>query len=385
MPTMNPDGKKNGVYLNTDGPALTIMTRLSGWQLLGLILLPVGLWLLWQLWIVAALLVLAVIVAAGLEPAVARLEERGISRAPAVLGLYAVILAILGSLGYVTGQVLVTQLQSFVAALPEMIARWQAALAVNGPLARLSSTSDWLTGLSVRAAGYAGLAVQGVAGALLVLLIAFYLLLDGRHLWQMGLRLVPDRHRVMVDVLGQQMASKLRGYLQGVALSGLAVGILTGVGLAILGVPYALLFGVLAGFLEAIPFFGPLLAAIGPFTLALAQSPTRALIVAVFFVAVQQIEDKVLVPRLQSHTTGLHPLTVILATLVLGSLFGVLGVVLAVPLAAAAQALVVCVVSCFYHPEGTAAWLAERRPKRTAEEEPETSTPSDSQVAEGSV
>ncbi|MFQ5813216.1 MAG: AI-2E family transporter, partial [Anaerolineae bacterium] len=118
----------------------------------------------------------------------------------------------------------------------------------------------------------------------------------------------------------------------------------------------------------------------------LAQSPIQALIVTVFFIAVQQIEDKVLVPRLQSHTTGLHPLTVILATLVLGSLFGLLGVLLAVPLAAAGQALAVCVMSCFYHPEGTAAWLAERRPDLASQQERlDASAPADAQVVKGSV
>lgn len=103
----------------------------------------------------------------------------------------------------------------------------------------------------------------------------------------------------------------------------------------------------LAGLLEAIPYLGPLLAAVGPVSMALTQSPLRAVIVLVFFTALQQIEDKMVVPQLQSHTTGLHPLTVILATLMLGSLFGLMGMV-AVPLAAAGQAVLVCVTSCFY-------------------------------------
>jgi len=152
---------------------LTIAARLSRRQILGLLLLPAALLLLWQLWVVAALLVLALIVAAGLEPAVSRLERRGLSRPVAVLGLYGVILGVLGSLGYGVGQVLAIQARSLMATLPALIARWQAGL---GP------TPDWLAGLSVRAAGYAGLAVQGVLAGLLVLLVAFYLLLDGRHL-----------------------------------------------------------------------------------------------------------------------------------------------------------------------------------------------------------
>lgn len=362
---MNLDGRQNDVHQNTAGPALTIMTRLSWPQLLGLILLPVILWLLWQLWAIAGLLFLAVIVAVGLEPAVARLQRRGFPRVLAVLGLYAVILGGLGGLSYVIGRAVVAQARSLGAALPGLITYWQTVLDTSVPLTSLGLGSDWFTSLSIRAAGYAGLAIQGVLAGLLVLLIAFYLLLDGQHVWQMGLRLVADERRLIVDALGREMAGKLRGYLRGVALSGLVVGLLTGIGLWLLKVPYALLFGLLAAFLEAIPFLGPLLAAIGPFSFALAQSPTRALLVALFFVAVQQIEDKALVPRLQAHTTGLHPLTVILATLILGSLFGMLGILLAVPLAAAGQALVVCVVSCFYHPEGTATWLAEHRPDLT--------------------
>ena len=358
----NPDGRKNGASQRSEGPALTIVTRLSWQQLLGLFLFPVALWLLWRLWVVAGLFLLATLVAVGLDPAVARLEARGLSRASAVLGVYAVIVVALGGLGYVVGRILASQVRSLVATLPLLVTRWQATLEAGLSPERSGSIPNWLAGLSVRAAGYAGLAVQGVLAGLLVLLIAFYLLVDGRRLWQMGLHLVPETHRLMVDVLGQEAARKLRGYLQGVVLSGLVVGALTGIGLALLGIPYALLFGVLTALLEGIPFFGPLLAGIGPFTFALLQSPTRALIVAAFFVAVQQIEDKALVPRLQSQTTGLHPLIVILSTLLLGTLFGLLGVVLAVPLAAVVQALSVCVTSCFLHPEGAAAWLAERRP-----------------------
>ncbi|MCZ7571071.1 MAG: hypothetical protein M5U01_21195 [Ardenticatenaceae bacterium] len=74
------------------GSALTIVTHLSWQQLLGLLLLPIALWLLWQLWVVAALLLLALIVAVGLNPAVAWVETRGVSRVSAVLGLYALIL-----------------------------------------------------------------------------------------------------------------------------------------------------------------------------------------------------------------------------------------------------------------------------------------------------
>ncbi len=164
-------------------------------------------------------------------------------------------------------------------------------------------------------------------------------------------------------------------------------GLVWGGVLALLNMPYALLFGLIAGLLEVIPFVGPLLAATGPMIIALTISPFYALMVAIFFLATQQLEDKLIVPQLQSRQTGLHPLTVILSTLALGSLFGILGVLLAVPVAAAGQAMVVCGLSCFYHPEGADAWLAERLPRQGSGSSfnRRNSSPSDSQDSDAPI
>lgn len=232
-------GQRVNGDLHPDESALIITTRLSRREIVGLILLPVVLYLLWKLWLIVAVVLLAFVVAMGLAPAVAWFEAHN---------------------------------------------------------------------------------------------------------------------------LGREIAEKVRGYLLGVALSGLVIGVVTGVGLALLGVPYAALFGVLAGLLEGIPLLGPFLAAVGPFAFALEQSLTQALLVAAFFIALQQAEDKILIPRLQSETTGLHPLTVTLSILVFGALFGVVGIILAVPLAAAGQGVIECLVSCFSHPGGTEAWMAACRP-----------------------
>lgn len=351
------------------GPAITFQARLSRQQLLGFLLLPFAIWILWRLWIIAALVLVAQLIAVGLNPAVSRFEARGFSRRTGTLSLYSGLLLGLVGLAYLVGRVLAVQFESLVVALPDLLMQWEAAFERIFPAANLSSSPDWMASLTPAIAGLASLALQGVLAFLLVVLLSFYFLLDGPRLWSGALRLVPDARRQMADVLGLEIARRLRRYLKGVALSGVIVGVLTAAGLAILGVPYWLLFGVLAGLLEAIPLIGPILASIGPITLALGQSPGRALLVAAFFVIVQQLEDKLLVPRIQSHATGLHPLIVILAVLVLGSLFGFLGVLLAVPLAAVVQALVVCGVDCFYHPEGAEAWLAARRRQTSAANE----------------
>ena len=107
---------------------------------------------------------------------------------------------------------------------------------------------------------------------------------------------------------------------------------------------------------------GPMLAALGPVLLALGlHGPLLAGLVLLFFAVLQQVEDKVLVVRIQSRATGLHPLGVIFSMLVLGVLFGLGGLLLAIPVAAAIQASLVCWHSCVYHPGGSAAWVAERQ------------------------
>jgi predicted PurR-regulated permease PerM len=105
------------------------------------------------------------------------------------------------------------------------------------------------------------------------------------------------------------------------------------VGLAALDVEYAFTFAVLTGVLEIVPFFGPILAAIPPTLAAFADSPTKALVVVVIYVAIHQIEAHLISPMVMARSVQLHPVMVILAVLAMGDLLGFAGVVLAVPTA----------------------------------------------------
>ena len=179
-----------------------------------------------------------------------------------------------------------------------------------------------------------------VGDVLLVLVISLYLVLDGARLLARAMTLVPRRHRAKAEFFQDNLARVLGGYIRGQLILALIVGLAAGIGTAILGVPYALVLGVLAGLFELVPMFGPVLSAI-PALLAAAFMPFPTVLwVLLLFVVIQQVENNVLAPRISGDAVGLHPLGAMLALLVGFQLAGLLGGLFAVPLAGLLRVLV---------------------------------------------
>jgi predicted PurR-regulated permease PerM len=131
----------------------------------------------------------------------------------------------------------------------------------------------------------------------------------------------------------------------------------TWAGLALVGVEFAFTFAVLTGVLQIVPFFGPLVSAVPPTLVALADgSPTRALLVVAIYVVVHQIEAHIVSPLIMARSVQLHPVTVIIAVLVMGNLLGLAGVILAVP---AAAVVTVLLEELYVKPLGAARVSAE--------------------------
>jgi putative permease len=139
----------------------------------------------------------------------------------------------------------------------------------------------------------------------------------------------PHRERAE-QILGLVLA-RLKAWAMGSLILGGIVGTLTWVGLYFLDVPFTLVFAVIAGVGELLPTIGPLLSALPPMLVALANDPMQALWVALLFLAVQQLEDNLIVPLVMSRAVDIHPLSVTFMVLAMGTLFGVLGALLAVP------------------------------------------------------
>lgn len=171
-----------------------------------------------------------------------------------------------------------------------------------------------------------------------VLVLAFFLLLDGRRMIQWGLRqLEPERAFRLRSVL-DDVYNATGGYVIGNLIISIIAGTGTWVVLEILNVPFAVPLAVLMAFLDLIPLVGATIGGVGiGIVAAIADFPTALIIWAVYFIVYQQIENNILQPVIYRRTVALHPLLVLVAVLIGGSQLGVLGALLAIPVAAAIQ------------------------------------------------
>ena len=181
---------------------------------------------------------------------------------------------------------------------------------------------------------------SGIADVLVVIVAGIFLAAQPRFYTTGAIKLVPPGKRDLAMEAMQESERALRLWLRGQLISMIVVGLLTGIGLWALGMQSALTLGLLAGLLEFIPFAGPILAAIPAILLSLAVSPDLALWVLLLYVAVQQFEGNVLTPLVQQYAVDLPGAELLFSLLGFGMLFGVLGVVLAAPLAVVSYVLV---------------------------------------------
>lgn len=190
----------------------------------------------------------------------------------------------------------------------------------------------------------AGLFFGGVLGALgnvvIVLFVGIYFAASP-HLYTSGLiKLVPQSKRPRARQVLQKIGHTLSSWLLGKSVSMLIVGTVTSIGLSVLGVPLALILGIIAGLLDFVPYLGPIMAGVPAVLIAFSISPDLALYTVLLFVGVQLVEGYVLQPLIESRAVDLPPALTIVMQLVFGTLFGFAGVALATPLAAALKVLV---------------------------------------------
>ena len=166
-----------------------------------------------------------------------------------------------------------------------------------------------------------------------IIIIAFYLSVMKRGVESFIESVVPARHEAYVMDLWKRSEMKVGRWIQGQLLLALIVGLTVYIGLSLMGIKFALVLGIVAMALEIVPIVGPVIAAIPAIFLAFLQDPGLGLWVIVFYVAVQQLENHLLVPVVLGKTTGLNPVVVIMALLVGNQLAGISGMILSVPVA----------------------------------------------------
>lgn len=176
--------------------------------------------------------------------------------------------------------------------------------------------------------------ISFVIGLVVIPFWLFYILHDESQVKAGVLQALPQQLRADVQCTASLIDDVLSAYIRGQLLLCLFVGGMATISLFIIGVPFALILGIIAGILEALPFVGPILGAIPAIIVALLANPASAIWVAVAFVAIQQVENLFLVPRIAGKSVKLHPAMVMVVLVVGNELAGFVGMLLAVPVTA---------------------------------------------------
>ncbi|MGB4337534.1 MAG: AI-2E family transporter [Bacillota bacterium] len=293
---------------------------------------------------------LAVLISYIISPLVEAAERRGAPRVAAIFTAYVIVVLALGfALAFVLPP-LVKGLEGIVTAYlhgqPEvgfdgLADGWLTGLGIarDGAGAEIAALLvdriERYIGSLARQAVEALSAVAGQIGNLLLApVIAFYLTRDVHCIRESFASWLPAGCREAIMATVSAIDSALAGWVRGIAIVSAFVLLASGAVLTLLKVPYALPLAFIAGMLEAVPYFGPFLGMLPAVLMASRVSTTRAVLTVFAFGAIQQVESAVLSPKIVGDRVGLHPLAVISSLIIGGKLFGVVGLLIAVPAAA---------------------------------------------------
>jgi predicted PurR-regulated permease PerM len=296
----------------------------------------------------------AIFLATALNPAVDGLQRRGVARrglAVAVVFVTA-ILAIV-ALGATIIPTIVAQVNDFVDAVPGYVEDLTAGRGRLGFLEREYQITERVReALSERGAsgllGVSGTAlavtkgvVTAVVATVTIAFLTLFMLLEGPAWVERFYSLLPEEKQPRWRQVGRDIYRTIGGYVTGNLTISLIAGVVSTVVLLAVGVPYAVALGLLVAILDLIPLAGATIAAILVTTVAFLDAPTSGVIVLIFFVVYQQIENHILQPVVYGRTVQLSPLAVLIAVLIGAELAGVIGALAAIPVAGAIQVILV--------------------------------------------
>jgi predicted PurR-regulated permease PerM len=337
-----------------------------------LVLLAIGLLALW----VAAraarevvlIFVVASLIALVLNPFVDFLRRRGLPRGLAIPLTYLSLLVVLAAVGALLAQPISHQISSFQRSLPGLVReannridsvqtflnkqgvhvtlRKQGQTALQSLQAKIikgsSSLVSFTTSLLTTAA-------NAVISLVLIFVISVYLLVYAGDIGTLVRRVLPDGDGTPADDYPTRVQRAVSGYVRAQLAFSVIMGTTTGIALWLFGVtgvfhdgrPYAFAFGAFFGVMELVPFVGPILGAIPPVVVALFQDPLSAVWVVILFIALQQLEGHVVAPQIFGHALRINPVLVILALLFGDAIYGLIGALVALPVAAVLRETIV--------------------------------------------
>ncbi len=330
-------------------PKATSTINLSYTSIIRVIVVLAIVALIYIIWDALALLFVAIIFSAAVDPWVDWLQQYKFPRAASILMIYIILLAIFSLVIVLMippiteqiGQIInnfpgyyekismgVHSLQDRVASENSQIANDSIVNALENLSTTLAQTtrSIFVTITSI---------FGGLFSLLMVLVMTFYVTVEEDALKKFVKIITKPKYRSYIMNLIDRMQLKIGLWLRGQLMLSLVVGILTYIGLSILGVKYALLLAIVAGIFEIIPYLGPWLSAIPAVIVTFSDSFTKVILVAIVYLFIQQLENHLIVPKLMHRMVGLNPIVVIMAILIGFKLGGAVGGLIGVPVAAA--------------------------------------------------
>jgi predicted PurR-regulated permease PerM len=289
---------------------------------------------------ILAILFFALIIASTINVPVKWLKKYHIPRALGVILTYIFSLVCLGLLVALIVSPLSTELKQFSNFIPRLTSQLSSGMSFfeslveeQGELQEFFLTlSQRLNQLKINFFSLTGNVMGRIAAFFIVFILSFYLAIEEEGVRKFIRAVTPkdkEDYAISVWERGQRRLSR---WLSAELLLGFVVGLLTFVGLTIIGIPYALGLAMLAGLFELIPTVGPILSAIPAILIAFIQSPLMALAALVLYIVVQQLENNLLVPTIMKKTVGLNPVITILVLLIGAKFGGLLGMIIAIPI-----------------------------------------------------
>ncbi len=305
------------------------------------VLIILGVWFLWYIREIVAILIVAIMLASIIDPFADWFAHRRIPRGLAVLVVYTILFALTIIMVMTLVPIIVEQSVSlvqnlsvtYVGAVDAFVHFQETHHFVDSILSNLQSFQQNInssaSSLFTTVKGFFG----GLAAIAIVLALTFYMVVEEDSMRKYFRTFAPVEYQPYITQLLKKMQAKMGAWLRGQIILGLFVGVGVYVGLTLLGVHYALLLAVIAGLLEIIPYAGPILSLVPAAIIGFAQSPLHGVAVVGLYLLVQQVENHLLVPKVMQSVTGLNPVLSILALLIGVQVGGIAGAILAIPLA----------------------------------------------------
>ncbi|MDO8658591.1 MAG: AI-2E family transporter [Candidatus Levybacteria bacterium] len=296
-----------------------------------ILLLMIG-WLLLEIKDILAAIFISYILMSALIPFVEFLTKKRVPKIIAVFIAYFTTLAFVIIIIFPLIPFFVSQIQSLFNNFPKYLDKAAGIAGFDIDITQIKSfiTSE-LNAIGKSALTLTSKIFSGVFSTLTILVVTFYLLLDHKRFNSGITGLFPKNLQIKVLQTLAKIENKLGAWLRGQVILSFFIGVITWIALTLLGLEFALPLALLAGILEIVPTIGPILAAIPAIIVAVAISPTLALIVVIIYLGIQVLENNILVPKIMQKAVGLNPVVIILSVMIGARLMGVLGALLSIP------------------------------------------------------